>query len=185
MKVFLDLDGVMTDFIGGLARAHNLGNPYDQEEYVGNPNLPEVFGLKPAALFSVTERDFWRDLEPSKEGRKILDILEKKFGRENIRVLSSLTLNEGVADGKIEWMKRNMPYYGFQRKYFFGPDKGFLAHPDSILIDDSEKNTKPFEENGGKAFLVPRKWNSNHALSNKVIESLNSFIASLNKDKEK
>jgi hypothetical protein len=57
-------------------------------------------------------------------------------------------------------MDRNVPG-GMRRQHLIvGEDcKELLARPDTLLIDDNEKNISAFRKSGGMAITVPRPWN--------------------------
>ena len=74
--------------------------------------------------------------------------------------MSFVNVDTGWVVGKINWIDKNMPEYS--RRYLIGPAKQFCAGPDSILVDDSNKNIEDFAEAGGNVILVPRPWNSNY-----------------------
>ena len=52
-----------------------------------------------------------------------------------------------------------------QRQFLIGPSKHLCANPETLLIDDSDKNVDSFRKCGGQAVLVPRPWNSLHGLN--------------------
>jgi 5'(3')-deoxyribonucleotidase len=106
--------------------------------------------------------DVWANLEWHDDGREILSVVERFFPPENICILTSPTSNGASAKGKIQWIQKNMPKY--RRKYLIGPCKHFCAGKNSILIDDGNHNIDAFRGAGGLTVLVPRKWNSDHAL---------------------
>ena len=70
-------------------------------------------------------------------------------------------------DGKLEWIKKNCPRY--ISHFLFGPARKALAHREAFLIDDRDKNTIEFEENGGNSILIPRPWNARHTMLDKIV----------------
>jgi len=53
-----------------------------------------------------------------------------------------------------------MPSFFYQKHYLIGPAKHFAATPDSLLVDDSEKNIDMWVAWGGVGLLFPCPWNS-------------------------
>ena len=150
---YLDLDGVLVDFIRGALRVHNKELPiedvrWDFHEQVGIPNNEfwEPMGF-----------DFWANLDWMGEGQDLLRGIEGLFG-ESVVLLTSPCLTVGSVEGKVDWVKRNIP--GYQRRLFVGPAKHLLASHCKVLVDDHDVNVDKFREHGGKAILVPRPWNS-------------------------
>jgi 5'(3')-deoxyribonucleotidase len=81
-----------------------------------------------------------------------------------ICILTGPTKDPECLAGKYEWITTVLPPY-LHRQYLIGPRKQFCAHPEALLIDDSDDNVKAFRGAGGHAILVPRPWNSLHALN--------------------
>ena len=60
--------------------------------------------------------------------------------------------------GKLDWIHCFMPPW-MHRQYAITPRKYLFARSDALLIDDLERNTQRFEQEGGHSILVPRPWN--------------------------
>lgn len=151
--LFCDLDGVLVDFVGGALKLHGIENytvdtwNFDKLLFPDNTNkFWEPLGF-----------DFWADLEWTDEGKELFDRLLKMAGGENICFLTSPCLTVGSVEGKIEWLRRNIPQ--LSRQYAICPAKHFLARKDALLVDDSDMNVERFVDAGGRAVTVPRLWN--------------------------
>ena len=161
----LDLDGVLVDFLAGAHKFHGL--PYSNEDY---PYELGEYQTCPPPNSKMTTREFWdklghefwAGLSWTSEGHEILIMVEAFFGKENICLLTSPTLNHSCITGKMEWIEREMPDY--KRRYLIGPAKHFCASSDTVLVDDSDANVDAFHGAGGEAILVSRPWNSAHTL---------------------
>ena len=154
MQCFLDLDGVLVDFVGGALKLH--GRPdFPRKDIIWDFN--EQLNLSPQAFWRNMGFDFWHGLLWTTEGRAILQIAKHYFGDANIAILTSPSKTPGCLDGKLSWIKNNIPE--FSRQFFIGPAKHLLASPGKLLIDDCDNNTEKFEDCGGKVLLVPRPWN--------------------------
>jgi len=140
--------------------------------------LPEKLDdLTPEQFWNSLDRSFWADLDWMPDGQEILRVVEDFFGKDNICLLTSPTLNPESASGKMDWIKRNMPDYS--RQFLVGSAKKFCASHDAVLIDDADHNYQSFIKAGGGAVLVPRKWNSRYADDNNTIEVLSLYITKL------
>ena len=163
MRCLLDLDGVLIDFLSAAHQYHGLPYSYSNYPYeLGSfANVPPAQGtLSTREFWDAFDRNFWVNLPWIQEGHEILRTLEYAFGRENICLLTSPTINPESIIGKIEWIKRELPDY--KRRYLVGPAKHFCAGPDTVLVDDTDKNINAFKAGGGQTILVPRPWNSFH-----------------------
>jgi len=165
-KVYLDLDGVLCDFESeslefcGVLKASVPQIP-------GNWNtvtpMCQVIGVSEREFWENLTVEFWSQMRKTDECDMILHALEAQF-QDNICILSS-PANEKSAHGKILWIKEHLPKYWKSGRFCLNRDKSFLAAPDKILIDDSDKNVQKFRAAGGLGVLYPRYWNSHHAIA--------------------
>lgn len=161
MKVILDLDGVLVDFCRGACK--RLGRKYPDPWPPGAQSIQSVLKIPaPDFWYGILGSEFWQNLDWMPDGKKILEIVENEFGRKNIVICTSPVLDEECPKGKIQWIKRELPYYYQSRQYLIGAAKEFCAHRDSVLIDDWEINIDKFRKEGGRTIHVPRPWNVLH-----------------------
>ena len=134
MKIFVDLDGVLTAFIEQLSRL--LGEPVNKD-----------FGNDPKIWKAIDDAgsEFWSSMSWMPGAHKLWDEL-KKFSPT---ILTSPSRHESSKKGKKEWLKDNLPGVPF----IIEQDKEKYAAPDAILIDDREDNIKKWEEKGGIGIL--------------------------------
>jgi hypothetical protein len=154
MDLFLDLDGVLVDFVLGAFTKHKKFIPMNDVIWDFN----EQMGLKPVEFWAPLDYDFWVNLPWTKEGKDIVQICLKVFGDGNITLLTSPPKTKGAIQGKIDWIERELPQ--FKRRFLIGPGKEAIAGPGKVLLDDCQVNTDAFYDNGGVSVLVPRPWNS-------------------------
>jgi len=165
MKVFLDMDGVIVDFLKGLHKS--LDAPYSYKDYLyekgkwnmltdirGFNDIPVTFEQYNGCCTDV----FWRNLEWIHDGHFILNAVTEKFGANNIYLLTTPMPNLGSWTGKARWVNKNLPYYS-KRLIISTASKSLLAGSDTLLIDDKDENVDEFRAAGGRAILVPRPWN--------------------------
>lgn len=172
-KVFLDMDGVLTNFVAGALKAHSRKF---SELRVGEWDFHEALGLEQEAFWHPLQgQTFWRCLQWMDDSRAILAMLERSFGPENICLLTSPSLDPECASGKVRWIENNLPAY--KRRFLIGPQKDFVAGPGKLLIDDSPKNVRAFCEAGGDGLIVPRFWNHLHAYADRAVTFLERYLS--------
>lgn len=150
MICFLDMDGVLVDFSGAVENAYGIKmDRWDFDDFIPGVTKEEFW-------LSCTE-EFWANLPWTEEGKDILRIVENFFGKDNICLLTTPCLTKGSMEGKRRWIEKHLP--GYLDQFLMGKPKHFCAGPQSILIDDSDKNINKFLYYGGRAILIPRPWN--------------------------
>jgi len=156
MKIFLDLDGVLVDFNGGVQKWYNITFT-EEEQNVWEYDL-KSHGFDHDAFWQGLGYDFWKNLEWTLEGKEIFSLVQAY--NENITIMTAPPWSSpGAVDGKKEWMKKNLHYIWKKRRFAFTSRKDLFAHPGAILIDDKEENIDEFRKAGGYGILVPRQWN--------------------------
>lgn len=177
---FLDLDGVLVDFVGGSLDLHGKTIPPDQVTW-DFPQQVGFSGTRAAEFWAPLGREFWAGLGWSAEGDKLLKGIESIFG-DNVVLMTSPCDTDGSVEGKVDWVKKNLPAY--RRKFFVGPPKHLAAGPYKIMVDDHDANVDKFVSHGGKAVLVPRPWNRRRVMTDRdgrfsVAQVLNEVRAQL------
>ena len=167
LKVFLDMDGVLVDFVGGLHRA--LGVSFDPKNYPypaskydmfedlcarsdGKVNMSNLYRACDAA-------EFWANLEWDPVGNQILATIADVLGdMKDVIICTSPMTNPDAWKGKIQWLNKNAPE--IKNISITTASKHLYAKPGHVLIDDKDSNIDQFVEHGGAGFLVPQPWNS-------------------------
>ena len=182
---FVDMDGVLTNFLGPALDLHGRSIPevYGTSVALGTWEVWKLFGATAEAFWRPIEAvgfDFWANLPWTTEGRHILQMAEQVFGEPNVRLLSSPSSDPMSAAGKVAWVRRELPQYAGRLILCPGGPKsddpavirgkGAVAGPGKVLIDDSDHNLAEWARGGGDAgILVPRPWNSQHRDAGRVI----------------
>jgi len=167
MIIMLDMDGVVTDWIGGVCNL--LGVPLDKLSLLWPPGKYDI----ELALSAYFEREFtedelwdrinhaekfegfWRHLEMLPWAQQLLDLVED-MGSEWY-YCTSPSRHASSFSGKRLWMQR---HHGDKfRDYFLTKHKHLLANPVTVLIDDSKSKIKKFKKHGGHTILFPRFYN--------------------------
>ena len=160
-KIFLDMDGVLVDFVRGCFDVfHVPDQPVGKYEFFGSKEFPPTF----PEVNEKCDREFWRNLEWTDDGRKILELVEQ-FWPPNVLPLDGEIFllthpmpNVESWTGKYEWVTKNLPLYR-EKLTVTRNCKSAFAAPNHVLIDDKEQNIEAWVWAGGKGILVPRPWN--------------------------
>ena len=180
--VYLDMDGVLVNFLGGLHKSLNI--PYSYENYPyekGKWNMfTDIKGFDdiPATFKECNDcctTSFWRHLDWMHDGRDILRTILGTLGLEKVYFLTMPMPNLESASGKMIWVNDNLSIY-LKRTIITQAPKHLLARPNTLLIDDKDENVDGFCEAGGKALLVPRPWNRAHLQANRTAEVVKEFL---------
>lgn len=172
-KVFLDMDGVLVDFVGGLHTA--LGVDYDPKNYPYEASKYDMFEdlcaktngrVSMDNLYRACDsREFWANLKWDPMGKEILDSIAKVYDMDydkKICICTSPMANPDAWAGKVEWLNKNLGWC--KHIAIMTAPKHLLAKPGAVLIDDKDSNVEQFQKHGGAAFLVPQPWNTARGL---------------------
>lgn len=178
-RIFLDLDGVVVDWIGGCCKSVGLNDIQKEENKERLKNGDRVYDI-----LGITEKEMWDRINDDGEKWWInLEILPwgKKLYKELNKVgdvcfLSSPSENSNSFSGKAEWIKK---HFG-KCPFLLGEPKQFCAMKESVLIDDSKWKVDLFREWGGNAYIWPNQYRllENNNVDN-VIEKLVKIIKGL------
>src|ERR1039457_3292827 len=112
MICFIDMDGVLSDFVAGVCAAHNRPDPYANRK----PDIfdmEKIWGLSVADFWKPTNSlEFWLDLPKMPDGDAIMDVATSTFGIENICVLTAPSKDAGCVPGKRQWINQHYPQVG-------------------------------------------------------------------------
>ena len=138
-KIYLDMDGVIVDFVES---ANNLFNVKSTNQW---NSMKKSHWIK---INKIGEK-FWSDMSWTKDGKKLWDYLRKNY--QKIQILSAHPLDKGESElGKRLWLRRNLgSSYAANAIICLGIDKQTYADINHILIDDSERNIRQWNNRGG------------------------------------
>ena len=196
MNIYLDLDGVLVDFVGGLCKRCGKPYPYTQPESLGEWNCYGLMGLTKQEVFeSLSDPQFWLGLAFTHDAMDILRACRRTVGPHGVSLLSCASGHPGAVYGKAMWQAKYLP--GFQLAPVIEPNyddkdggddmprgKAVYARPGAILVDDSDANVEAYRDQGGPAILVPRPWNTRHVLADRAAECVTRELASITEEME-
>lgn len=174
--VLLDMDGVIADWTGSVIKLFNL----DEEEIYKNwPagifDTDVAIGTTSSEMWKRINKlgeDFWINLEPYDYINDLYDILP-----ENTYICTKITNRPEAAAGKLKWLAKHARH--LKSKFVITSHKHLCANPQTVLIDDHDKNCALFSMASGKSLLVPQPWNmnadQNHRRFEYIKEKLNEL----------
>lgn len=159
MKIYLDMDGCIVDFIDGCKKIFDWPRTPIRPMH----DVPDHLGISNARFWKVIDsygEDWWADLKPTSFADDLIDLVD--VYDPEFTILTSPSKSHHAAAGKVIWLQR---YFGKNfKRYIITPkiNKQMLSHvPGAVLIDDYDGNCNDFNIHG-KAVLVPTVWNSKH-----------------------
>lgn len=163
--LYVDLDGVLVDFIGGWMDHHSIEN----RKPVTKWNFGEDYGLDRKDFYkSITSLpiSFWSNLNPTTWAFELLRYLQQSlsqamdsFGCDKIMFLSH-SVSEDCRIGKQLWVNKHFPQLGDSLITVSDSKlKAKFANENCTLIDDKFENCVDFAKSGGRSFLFARPWN--------------------------
>ena len=163
--IFLDMDGVISDFIGGACRLFDRDDAL-RNWPLGERDAPKAFGVSTSLFWEKIDgagADYWANLEPYPWCQELIRLIKETAP---FTILSAPSLGVECPTGKLRWLRAHLGA-GFH-DHLFGHQKYFCAKPGHVLIDDSEPNVNRFREHGGSAILFPQPWNANHTITDRL-----------------
>lgn len=159
-EFFLDVDGVLADFARGYRSWYNLNFKYEEAVDFGFcfRQFEQETGKGKNAFWRGMTTEFWASLIKTPECDMILALVEPY--KPTLLTAPPLDDTGEAVAGKIQWIRKHLPNYFFDGRYFVGPNKEVIGKiPGAILIDDHADNCRAWANAGGSFVLVPRPWN--------------------------
>jgi len=164
--ILLDMDGVLTDFVGAALQVHGIGR---KEFDVVYERYPAVYDFHPLGMtddefwepINKAGSKFWRDIKPTPWYDSMITLVEKSVGRNWYIVTSPSRDRSACCLGKCLWVEQHLGQ-SFDRMIPTGY-KHLLARKDAILIDDRQETVEKFRAAGGRSIIFPTQHNSLYA----------------------
>jgi len=149
--IFLDLDGVLVDFVDGACKLHGI-----------NPNFPNHKFWRPMisdkafwARINSRGAKFWAELPKHSWADQIVGMARDRF-KFTYFITSVDPRNLSAAKGKMQWLKNHFPK--LCNRGIYTKKKQMCAGPSRILVDDTQKHCARWAAWGGKGVLFPQPW---------------------------
>ncbi|MCK5604169.1 hypothetical protein KAR91_19940 [Candidatus Pacearchaeota archaeon] len=164
--VYLDCDGVYSDFMAGTMRA--LGKsyggtmkwPYGRDGY----NFFRLAGSSREEVNELCTIDFFANLPWMEDGRELLAEAMSRFRPDEVMLLTKPMPNSASYTGKAQWVVREIPELVKRLVPTPVSKHEFAFDFNCLLIDDCQDNIEEFTRAGGAGILVPRPWNENDGI---------------------
>lgn len=156
-KIYVDLDGVLSDF-EGLISSH-----------VGRPISEISKGYLWASInkYNNEVNPFFESLPLMKDAMELWNFVISNFKDVNILTATGNTPKD-AAEQKRTWVIKHLSRYNRIITVTKSPDKANYASETSILIDDRDKSIDPWVEAGGIGIL--------HTSAKETIEELKQYL---------
>ena len=164
MKCFLDMDGVLCDFISAACDIHGLDYGVIGTDYHLGLGVERFWQPIHDAGSS-----FWADLKPMPWYKTLLSVVDSCFDHWCVLSCPSKMVHD-CCRGKHEWLERHGVVGSGPP--VFDCDKGKYATCDSVLIDDDQRKCLAFTEAGGIAVWWPSSWNDNNEPLDNVLAEI-------------
>ena len=158
-QIYCDMDGVLVDFEQGavdyITEKIKAGEAEDlrlaiKREYITKGDLSGVGKNKDVRAYMREQlkdaADFWENLSWLPDGPALWGAISPY----DPNILTT-PMGYGSEIGKQAWIDKNLK--PLPQKVFMSDEKYKWANKNSILIDDWEKNTIPWEDHGGIAII--------------------------------
>ena len=167
-KIYIDIDGVLADFVSALHRKLNIPFDYNNYQYkIGEYNIfkeiENKYGIKYEDILKLLkDKNFWANMPLYPNAKDIVNAAINAVGVNNVYILTRPMeeLNGEDIEGKKELINKNFPE--LKNNFIAAKNKESFANENSILIDDWDENINKFIKNKGSGILVKRPWNSNY-----------------------
>lgn len=153
MRILVDLDDVVCDFIGGIFTLVGE-NPEDFMRRVPALNccwrVTDSLNLPESLIWEMVDKqgyEFWIGLKPLPWYKILWEFLNERY-KDNVFICTAPQPNVDCYKAKVDWIAK---YLG-TTKIILCPDKTIIDNKTSFLIDDNPYTVAHFKENG---FLFP------------------------------
>lgn len=145
-KIYVDLDGVLADFIKGVCK---IVPDYDEKEYQRNPKHRKKM-WKAIDDYTKDGGKFWGELDLMPDAMVLWKYVSKYDTTEILTATGDPKYGADIQ--KREWVPKHLDDVK-TNTVVHSEDKAQYAEPNHILIDDMQKSIGPWEKAGGIGIL--------------------------------
>lgn len=166
MRIIVDMDELLADFVGGAAKLHGITLSQLHDKWpIGTWDMSKAVGLAKELPHAMSLDEFWHPIncnatfwERLKQHSWAYELMNLVYtyakDSNDWLIVSSPARCESSHVGKIRWLRRFFNNPTFDR-FCLTPHKEYFAMKDAVLIDDRESNCEEFRRHGGQAILFP------------------------------
>jgi hypothetical protein len=150
-KIFVDMDGVLANFVEGVESAKYLNGPFEKQSDYDQRKVE----LSNAGLFF--------DLPPMNDMRTLVDYVKGTGIDWEILSCSGEQNRDKVAKDKFKWIRKHVDIDVLVTCTLKGKEKAVFARPGYVLIDDKVSNITAWQDAGGIGiYHTNAKWTIEH-----------------------
>jgi hypothetical protein len=150
-KIFVDMDGVLANFVEGVESAKYLNGPFEKQSDYDQRKVE----LSNAGLFF--------DLPPMNDMKTLVDYVKSTGIDWEILSCSGEQNRDKVAKDKFKWIRKHVDIDVLVTCTLKGKEKAVFARPGYVLIDDKVSNITAWQDAGGIGiYHTNAKWTIEH-----------------------
>ena len=150
-KIFVDMDGVLANFVEGVESAKYLNGPFEKQSDYDQRKVE----LSNAGLFF--------DLPPMSDMQTLVDYVKGTGIDWEILSCSGEQNRDKVAKDKFKWIRKHVDIDVLVTCTIKGKEKAVFARPGYVLIDDKASNITAWQDAGGIGiYPTNAKWTIEH-----------------------
>ena len=150
-KIFVDMDGVLANFVEGVESAKYLNGPFEKQSDYDQRKVE----LSNAGLFF--------DLPPMSDMQTLVDYVKGTGIDWEILSCSGEQNRDKVAKDKFKWIRKHVDIDVLVTCTLKGKEKAVFARPGYVLIDDKVSNITAWQDAGGIGiYHTNAKWTIEH-----------------------
>jgi len=139
-RIFVDMDGVLADFVQGVQGPKYLNGPLTDFIYEDHK-------------IALSNKGLFRDLPPMNDMQDLVDGVKNTGIYWEILTCTGELNRRKVAKDKLAWIRKYVDSEVVFTCTFKGVQKAAYAKPGSVLIDDRPKNINAWTDAGGIGIL--------------------------------
>ncbi len=153
-RIFIDMDGVLVDFLAGVSKM------------IGKPLTSDAKGHSEydARKQELTDKRLFRNLPPMVDYHELIGYVKHTALPWEILTAAGTVNRETVVYDKNEWIKQYVDPFIVVTCTYSGTQKAAFARDGNVLIDDRKENIDAWEDAGGIGVLHTSAENTIKAL---------------------
>jgi len=158
-KIFLDMDGVLSDFVRACEMLFNRNlyhsAMWEKSTVYDRIGVPEDIFWR---FIEMNSKEFWLNMPEYNIAKTLFYTCTDYVGKENVFICSTPCADPNSAGYKAAWINKRFGI--LPENYFLCKQKHLIARDNHILIDDQDSVIEKWDVAGGIPIMVPRPWNS-------------------------